>query len=400
MESGVVMDPGQLAQRVIQGLRNNGETRPMHFDEDKFAILIGEVGSDSAAIANLQHIYHDCDNAPIEHHEEIIARYVNGWNKERAIPKDYAVAQPRLGVSIQHSGFFERYPGWIQWDLTSDLSAGLVDDDGDTLSYVPQALLSDWRVSREACMRDALRNLGKSAWTLEQIGHVFRSRAHDSYDAARLLFHDAFRALPLKGDPVVLVPDRDCLVVTGSDDVDGLKQVAATGHVRIEEASRLISGTPLILRGDTWEEFHPPAQTRVAFAHLARLYDAMNYGLQTSFLRDQSAGQDDNLLVAKVQVFKTGPDRYETFTYLPSVGQTLLPKVDHVVLHDLQTETTQLTPWADLFRVLGSKMPPVQLHPVRYRVESFPSQAERQEMGGTPRRMEANPPLRLRPRLR
>ena len=400
MESGAVMDPGQLAQRVIQGLRNNGETRPMHFDEDKFAILIGEVGSDSAAIANLQHIYHDCDNAPIEHHEEIIARYVNGWNKERDIPKDYPVAQPRLGVSIQHSGFFERYPGWIQWDLTSDLSAGLVDDDGDTLSYVPQALLSDWRVSREACMRDALRNLGKSAWTLEQIGHVFRSRAHDSYDAARLLFHDAFRALPLNGDPVVLVPDRDCLVVTGSDDADGLKQIAATGHVRIEEASRLISGTPLILRGNTWEEFHPPDQTRVAFAHLARLYDAINYGTQTSFLRGQNGAHGDNLLVAEVQVFKTGPDRYETFTCLPSFGQTLLPKVDQVVLYDVQMETTQMTPWANLFRVLGSKMTPAQRHPVRYRVESFPSPAERLEMGGTPQRMEADPPLRLRPRLR
>lgn len=394
------MDPGQLAQRVIQGLRNGGEIRPMHFDEKQFSILIGEVGSDSAVIANLQHVYHDCENSPIQHHEEIIARYVNGWTKERDIPKDYAVAQPRLGVSIQHSGFFERYPGWIQWDLTSELSAGLVDDDGDTLSYVPQTFLSDWRVSQEACMRDALRNLGKSAWVLEQIGHVFRSRAHDSYDAARLFFHDAFRALPLNGDPVVLVPDRDCLVVTGSDDADGLKQIAATGHVRIEEASRLISGTPLILRGKTWEEFHPPEQTRVAFAHLARLYDAINYGTQTSFLREQNEGHSNNLLVAEVQVFKTGPDRYETFTCLPSVGQTLLPKADQVVLYDLQMETTQVTPWANLFRVLGSKMIPAQQHPVRYRVESFPSPAERLEMGGTPQRMEANPPLRLRPRLR
>jgi hypothetical protein len=199
----------------------------------------------------------------------------------------------------------------------------------------------------------------------------------------------------------VLVPDRDCLIVTGSDDVDGLTQVAATGHVRVEEASRLISGTPMILRGSTWEEFEPPVQTRAAFAHLARLYDAINYRQQTSFLREQYEDTRNVPFVAEVQVFKTGPDRYETFTCLPSIGQTLLPKADRVVLYDLQAATTQVTSWEDLFRVLVGKMSPAQRHPVRYRVESFPTLAERQQMSGTrPRPVEAYPPLDFRPRLR
>lgn len=392
-------DPGQFAQRVIRGLRNRGETRPIYFDEGRFALVFGEKGSENVWTADLKGIYKEFENTPDERHESIISHYAKVWMKERIVPKDYAVVRPRLGVSIRDSGHFEQHPGWVHWNLTSELSVSLVDDVGPALYDIAETSLSDWQVDKDACRQDALGNLRKSAWYLEKIGHVFRSRSNDSYDAARILFHEVIRTLPLKGAPVVLVPDRDCLVIAGADDVEGLSQLAATGHVRIEEGVRLISGTPWILRGSNWEEFESPDQTRAAFAHLTRLFDAINYGKQTRFLREQGEHRDD-VFVADVEVFKTGPDRYETFSCLPSVGQTLLPRVDNVVLYDQQAETSQVTPWDDLFRVLVGRMLPVQRHPVRYRVESFPTLTERQRMGGTPRRLGESLASRLRSRPR
>src|SRR6266702_8052562 len=130
---GTVIDPGQFAQRVIQALRSRGETRPLHFDEERFAILIGEMGSNSVLLASLRDVCHDCERVPVEHQEEVIARHVKVWIKERDVPRDYMAAQSRLGVSLRHSGFFERNPGWIHRELTSELSIALVDDDGDAL---------------------------------------------------------------------------------------------------------------------------------------------------------------------------------------------------------------------------------------------------------------------------
>jgi uncharacterized protein YtpQ (UPF0354 family) len=395
----VVIDRRQLAQRVSQEFLKHGESRPMQFDAERFVIKIGESRSGSVVI-NLHNLYNEIENSPAEHHDEIITHYVKGWIAPRDIPNDYSVAQPRLGVSVQYAGVVEQFPEWVHRDLASDLCVLLVDDDGDTLAYVLEESVRKWQVSLEACIGDAIRNLKKSPWPLEQIGHMFYSRAHDSYDAARILLPEVIRQLPLKGEPVVLLPDRECLVITGSDDVDGLTQLAAMGHVRFEEASRHISAVPLILKDGAWKAFVPPEPTRATFAHLARLYDVIHHGAHTSLLREKYKAQTQDVYLAEIRVFKTADERYETFTCLPSNGPTLLPKADRVVLYDLQAGAVQVTAWADLFRVLGGEMSRVGQHPVRYHVARFPSLAERQQMGGTTQRMDAHLPTRLRMRPR
>lgn len=395
-----MIDRKQFAQRVIREFRKCGETRPMLFDAEKFAITIGEPGADNALIANLHNIYSACNNAPVEHHEAMIAHHTKIMVKRRDTPKDYSAAQSRLGVSIKHAGEVEQIPGWVHRHLASDISMVLVDDDGDSLASVLEASCHNWKVDPEACIAQGIRNLMKLPWPLVQIGQMFRSRADDSYDAARILLQEHIRQIPVKGDPVALVPDRECLVITGSEDIDGLKQLAATGHVRFEEASRHISGVPLILRDGGWQTFDPPGEARATFEHLAKLFDAIHYGQQTSFLREQNSADGKDVFVPDIRVFKTGAERYETFACFPSNGPILLPKVDRVALCDLQTGAIQVTSWDDLSRVFAGQMAPMTLHPVRYRVARFPSAAERQEMGGTIQEMNAHPTFRSRMRPR
>ena len=236
MEGDAWTDQKQFADLVIHCLRNNGETRPIHFDDKRFAILI-EAAPDKMLIVSLNDAYKECSNFSTEQYEEIIARHVKIWTGGHNVPKDYTDALSKIGLSLRRSGFFERNPGCVHWNVTRELSVALVYDDGEALHDVYETSLVDWQVEKQVSFEDALVNLFKSGWLFEQVGHIFRSRTCDSYDAARMVFTDAFRALPLKGDPVILVPDRDCLVVTGSDDLDGLTQMAATGHVRIGSAA-------------------------------------------------------------------------------------------------------------------------------------------------------------------
>ena len=56
----------------------------------------------------------------------------------------------------------------------------------------------------------------------QQAKGVYLSAAGDSYDGSRLLLTDLIRQFHVKGDPIAMIPNRDNLIVAGSDDVEGL----------------------------------------------------------------------------------------------------------------------------------------------------------------------------------
>jgi hypothetical protein len=80
----------------------------------------------------------------------------------------------------------------------------------------------------------------------------------DTYNAACFLLIDQIRALGLEGDPVAMVPDRDSLLVAGAEDELGLRMMAELGAKGLEEAYPM-SASPLILTGDGWQDWLPPA---------------------------------------------------------------------------------------------------------------------------------------------
>ncbi len=59
------------------------------------------------------------------------------------------------------------------------------------------------------------------------------------------------------GAPVVCMPSRDVLLVTGSDDEDGLERVAEAASDVYEQDEEPISTTMLLREGARWVEFAP-----------------------------------------------------------------------------------------------------------------------------------------------
>ena len=75
----------------------------------------------------------------------------------------------------------------------------------------------------------------------------------------RILLAGCIDSLNVQGTPIVGIPQRDTLVVTGSEDVAGLEYLAEIMTSRLS-ADPAISGVPLILNAGQWETFVPPPQ--------------------------------------------------------------------------------------------------------------------------------------------
>ena len=61
----------------------------------------------------------------------------------------------------------------------------------------------------------------------------------------------------VKEIPVIAVPDRDTLIITGSEDLTGLEYMAAAREKALEQP-RLVSTQPLILDDRSWAALRLP----------------------------------------------------------------------------------------------------------------------------------------------
>jgi len=85
---------------------------------------------------------------------------------------------------------------------------------------------------------------------------VWVSPWRDDHDAARLLLPEVIQHHPVKGDTIALIPNRNTLILTGSQDEAGLAQMAAMGK-KIGDHPTALSRIPLRYDGKHWLPFLP-----------------------------------------------------------------------------------------------------------------------------------------------
>jgi len=121
----------------------------------------------------------------------------------------------------------------------------------------------------------------------QRIGNgTFQSDAKDGFDSSRIFLTDAISNLALRGEPVALVAHRDLLVVTGADDVDGLRQLGALGWSSFEHP-KPTSARPVVLKNGRWEPLRLPADHPLHTQFATVEYREMHllYGKQRKLLR-------------------------------------------------------------------------------------------------------------------
>jgi hypothetical protein len=266
------------------------------------------------------------------------------------------------------------------------LSLSLVYDLPSAMRSIIQDDLDKWGVTFYEAVEAARRNL-------EQMGNisfaslqndagegVYFSATGDNYDASRLVMLDLVRKFQVRGDYIAMVPNRDTLVVTGSEDEAGLGVMIKVAEDSFDKP-RPISTVALRLEGDGWESWLPPPGSPLyAKFHELRVRTlGMEYNDQKELLDKLHETTNEELFVATytaVQHKESG--RISSYSVWADGVPTLLPETDDVLLlrGDPQADDIQVVasgPFGRVREVAGDLMRPLGIYPERYQLREFPT---------------------------
>jgi hypothetical protein len=295
-----------------------------------------------------------------------------------ALPEALPWLMPKVQPRFEHEALSLRTgrPGPEFRPLAGSFAVSLVVDLPDQELEVGAADLARWNVDFDGLMQRARSNLlargGEEGFQRLGPGR-YRSTWQDSLDGSRVLLPGVLQRLALDGDPVVVLPNRDTLLVVGSEDAPGLRWALEGALEFLNEDPRSRNGCPLRLRNYQWEPFlardeqdiHP----LLGRIHKRRLKD--EYAHQ-KFLLDRRHGfLGQAITVAPFQLEQTPSGHTGSFTvWSRTMGEAWLPEADRVCL-DWEAGKTWM-PWEAVQRKLSHLLEPMGLFPERYRLKEAP----------------------------
>ncbi|HEX5745217.1 MAG TPA: hypothetical protein VFZ09_03175 [Archangium sp.] len=380
-----------FARRAMEALRASGETRPIHYDEEGFVLRLGGPDGTLVFLANFFDEYHA---VPPEKRDEVLARLARVQNLPD-LPATLAEARPNLLPVVRSRTFFEQLrlvmkgpPGKplpIAWKpLGGFLGVGLAFDGPDTLRYLGPEELTRWGVSFEQALGMAVENLRpRSTEPLEQLAPgTCKAPWEDSYAASRMLLDEVVRRCEVKGTPVVLVPHRDLLLITGSEDEDGLNQVA-TRALGAMMAPRALDGRAMRLAPEGWVPFMPERLSNAwrDFRKLELFTRARDYDEQTQQLEKFYEEKGVDLFVAAYTPYQDERGRSLSYAVWLKGVDAVLPRAEVIFFMDPalgpEAPPVGIARWEDVSRVAGQLLAPVEgLYPERYQVKGFPTREQ------------------------
>lgn len=381
--------PKRFAKMMEAELRTAGVTKPIQFDAEKFTLKIGGDRTHDLYLGNALAEY---QGVPAGERRGILQRYARLLLEENEATLDDVRANllPRIRQRVFYyaNAFSMAKPGTTPTPIphrviSEHLAASSVVDYPERIEESFQDPRERWGVSLDELLEIGAENL----WTRSQerfnelAPGVWQSPWRDNHDASRLYLPSLIRSLRVKGDHVAMVPNRDTLLVTGSEDEKGLSLVASIGEKEYQD-NRSISGILVTLDGAAWTPFmvtpgHPAFNDLNMLRYLTLGAD---YADQKSGLEDWHTKSEIDIYVASLQVFQKDDYLHSVATWSETVT-TLLPVADEVAMIRCGPDQKPIgepviAKWARVLDVVGGRMQPQDVYPPRFLVESFPSEEQ------------------------
>jgi hypothetical protein len=384
----------KFARMLQQAIEKAGEKEPILYDPERFCLHSKGEGVNTL---NLTNAYNEYCGASKEQKPSVVHNFVQTWFAHRKeMPDDFESARHDLLLGIRTRMVFEHTAmkmkmdghaefNWPYRALAESLGIGLIYDLPSSMVQVQQHLLDQWKATFEEAYEVACENLrGITKHTLNEVAPgVQASPWQDNYDPSRMLLVDYIRHHEVVGDPVVMVPNRDTLLLTGSEDSAGLGKLAEIAEAAHEHPRPLSLIACRLTDEDEWVPFLPPPEHPQYKQY--RLFQIRCFGSdyeeQKATLNEFHEKTGKDIFVASFSaVEKQDTGEIRSYCVWSQGVSAFLPKADYVYFFqpgdDEKGDIVATVPWTIAEAVLGDRLTPVGLYPERYLVEGFPTEEE------------------------
>lgn len=372
---------------LIRAMRSAGSQDEFRYDRKAGSILqlrngeiVGEINP-----GNMYRTYCDAPKAERPEHLKRFVRVAVATTRE--LPEEYDLAKPdlrprlwtRSGIELQRYSKAGRGLNIAAVPVGSHLLASLVYDWPDCVQSVSPDNLERWDVTLYQALEDARSNLDTATEGYAQIGEGFYSFvAGDSYDATRLLLIDRVTSLQVSGRHVAMVPNRDCLLITGSEDPEGLEILATLAQSQMDQEYPLI-GMPLALEDGEWVDWLPPKDNPVypKFHEMYLRWISGEYAEQKEALKAEPV---EEAFVASFSALQEKEGGVVSYSVWSDGVETLLPETDLVFLMR-GAGPVATGEWNRVRELAGDWLEPTDHYPARWRTTGFPDEAVIEAIG-------------------
>jgi hypothetical protein len=379
-------DRAQFVRAVVQALRNAGEAGKIAVDAADFALVLP--GDRRLQLASA---FADWSAAGAAARDQIARRFATAMARMQPIPDDELRFRAGLLLQVRSADDIAGLQAQVARhgsEFTSEaygpeLALIPVYDQPESLMMLSEPDLRKHGLGAGEALKIARANLRqRSAGGFRALRPgVFASSWGDSYDAARLVLTEMIARLDVRGDPVALVPRRETLLITGSDDDAGLAMIAALAEPELANP-RSITGHALRWRAGEWTRFLPPpsAPAFIALQRMSMASDAQVASEQKTQLAAEQARAGVDLHIAELCLAShKASGAASTFCIWSEGPPRLLPCAKLVVFarnKGGELDRIATVAWADAIRIVGHRMIAQGVRPERWRVDGLPSAAE------------------------
>jgi len=393
----MALDRDRFAAKFVRALRASGVKGDIQYHASDFKLSLAE--SHEFFLGNA---YADYCKLPWWRRGRVLRQYASSQvDIDRGIPSSYEEARknilPRVRdrnyyglveLGFRKAGRFQGESPFVYQPLAEHLAVELVYDMPSSVASISPSTLAGWGQSFDEVMKAARFNLrmrSAGGFACPRPG-LFVSPWRDNYDCGRLILTEVISRLEVKGDQVAMVPHRDALLVTGSDDAEGLSAMAALAEPLVSDHRR-VSARLVRLAAGGWVPFAlTPAHPAYPAVHrMQTICTAQDYEQQKEALEAIHAQSGEDVFVASCTVMQnqeTG--RLWSYSLWAEGLRALLPHTEVIAFVSERfggaSAVKHMIPWQHVADTVGNLLAPTGLHPERYRVEGFPTDAQLAEM--------------------
>ena len=390
---------GVFARELMTALRRAGDREDIVYEREQFRL----VRPKSNDVTNLGSIYAEHCSLPRGQRKAQLNRLAEAFVTARnELPDGFDAARSNLRPKVWTRAQFanmelqQRLDSGKELDLPlyplgEHLLTTVVYDQPASMRTLSEDDFEKWNTSYYEAMEAARANLDESTIAWAKIGDRFHSAmSGDNYDSSRVLLVDRIVDFDLLGDAVAMIPTRDSLHITGSDDVDGLKMMLDLTEKSLAEDPRPLSGVPLRLIEGEWDDWQPPADHPLAarFDWLRQRFLGGLYTDQQELLNAVHEKEGLDVFVASCSAVENPQTKQpRTYCVWSEGADSMLPETQLIMLlteaalHGGEGQHVGGT-WSHVRDVVGDLMQPVAgLYPPRWRIREFPSQQQLESIG-------------------